>query len=193
MPQQAGKQPAPNKDVHLVAELIEGLGRSTALSVEAFLRRGFGGAYIGCGLAAFLVMYVFSTFFQGENLGPLAVFAGLYGILWLIACINALIRRWRKMERVHSRYSGRPHLCRILTGWQEIHVKMLEGLLVLGIGFAIHLLNRPLGDYLMLAGVFVLVRGYCVASALRGRAVELNDAVIEQREIAENFRQMQQD
>jgi hypothetical protein len=123
----------------------------------------------------------------------MAVFAGLYGILWLIACINALIRRWRKMERVHSRYGGRPHLCRLLPGWQEIHVKMVEAVLVLGIGFAIHLLNRPLGDYLMLAGVFVLVRGYCVASALRERAVELNDAVIEQREIAEHFRQMQQD
>ncbi len=93
----------------------------------------------------------------------------------------------------HSRYSGRPHLCRLLPGWQEIHVKLVEAVLVLCIGFAIHLLNRPLGDYLMLAGVFVLVRGYCVASALRERAVELNDAVIEQREIAENFRQMQED
>jgi len=193
MPQQAAKSPAPNKDVHLVAELVEGLARSTALSVEAFLHRGFGGSYIGSGLAAFLVMYVFSTFFQGENLGPMAVFAGLYGILWLIACINALIRRWRKMERVHSRYGGRPHLCRLLPGWQEIHVKMVEAVLVLGIGFVIHLLNRPLGDYMMMAGVLVLVRGYFVASALRNRAVELNDAVIEQREIADHFRQIQQD
>lgn len=193
MPQQAGKQPELNKDRHLVGELIEGLARSTALSVEAFLHRGFGSSYVGCGVGAFIVMYVFSTFFQRENLGPLAVFAGLYGIFWLIACINALIRRWRKMERVHSRYNGRPHFCRLLPGWQELNVKHLESLLVIFIGFVIWILNRPLGDYLMMAGVFVLVRGYFIASALRDRAVELNDAVIVQKEVAEQFRQMQQD
>jgi hypothetical protein len=193
MPQQGEKQPVLNKDAHLVGEIIEGLARSTALSVEAFLHRGFGSSYIGCGLGAFLVMYVFSTFFQGDDLRPMAIFAGLYGIVWLIAGINALIRRWRKMERVHSRYNGRPHLCRLLPGWQELNVKHLESLLVLFVGFVIWILNRPLGDYLMMAGVFVLVRGYFVASALRDRAVELNNAVIEQREIAEQFRQMQQD
>jgi hypothetical protein len=193
MPQQAAKSAVVNKDAHLVGEIIEGLVRSTALSVEAFLHRGFGLSYIGCGFAAFLVMYVFATFFSGDNLGPMAVFAGLYGIFWFIACLNAWIRRWRKMERVHSRYNGRPHLCRILRGWQEHYVKLLEALLVIFVGFVTHLMNRPLGDYLMLAGVFVLVRGYCVVSARRERAVELNDAVIEQREIAEQFRQMQQD
>lgn len=193
MPPQAEKQPVLNKDAHLIGEIIEGLVRSTALSVEAFLHRGFGLSYIGCGLAAFLVMYVFATFFSGDNLGPLAVFAGLYGIFWFIACLNAWIRRWRKMEGVHSRYNGRPHLCRLLPGWQEHYVKLLESLLVLLIGFVTRLMNRPLGDYLMLAGVFVLVRVYCIASALRERAVELNDTVIEQKQIAEHFRQMQQD
>ena len=61
------------------------------------------------------------------------------------------------------------------------------------VGYGIHHLNRPLGDYLILAGVFVFLRGYSMASMMRQRAVELNDAVLEQKEVAEQFRQMQQD
>jgi hypothetical protein len=50
-----------------------------------------------------------------------------------------------------------------------------------------------LGDYLMASGVFIFLRDWSIASMIRHRAVELNDAVLEQREVAEQFRQMQQD
>ncbi len=193
MPQQTARQQRPNPDSQLVAELVEGMCRSLALSVEAFLHKGFGSGYVGCGLAAFLVMFLFAKFFPDQDVHPLGVFAGIYGVLWLIAVFNVLIRWWHGTQRVHSRYNGRPHLCRLLPGWKEMNVKHLEALLVIFLGYGIHHLNRALGAYLILAGVFTFLRGYSLASMMRRRAVELNNAVIEQKEVAEQFTQMQQE
>jgi hypothetical protein len=173
---------------------VEGVGRSLALSVEVFLHRGFGSAYVGCGPVAFLIMFLFVQFFYpDQDVRPLAVFAGVYGVLWLIAAINALIRWWRGIHNTHSRYNGIPHLRAALPTWKETNVKHLEALMVILLGFGIHHLSRPLGGYLILAGAFVLLRGWSLASMMRQRAVELNDAVIEQKEVAEQFGQMQQD
>jgi hypothetical protein len=158
-----------------------------------FLHRGFGSAYVGCGLLAFPLLLLFASFFPNQNLRPLAAFAGTYGVLWLIATTNVVIRWWRGMERTHSRYNGHPHLCRLLPTWKEMNVKHLESLLVILLGYGIHHLNRPLGAYLLLAGAFVLMRDYSVAAMMRQRAVELNDAVLEQKEVAEQFRKMQPD
>lgn len=193
MPQRAKAEQRPNPNTQIMAEFVEGAARSLALSVEVFLHRGFGSGYVGCGLAAFLLMFLVGKLCPEQDVRPLTVFAGLYGVLWLIATINVLIRWWRGMEKVHSRYNGRPHLCRLLPRWKEMNVKHVESLLVILLGYGIHHLNQPLGDYLIIAGVFVFLRGYSMASMMRQRAVELNDAVIEQKEVAEQFRQMQQD
>jgi hypothetical protein len=192
MPQQAAKQ-RPNPDAHLVAEMVEGLMRSLALSVEVFLHRAFGAGYVGCGVAGFLLMFLFAKFFPDQDVRPLAVFAGMYGVAWLIALINVLIRWWSGIHSTHSRYNGRPHLWALLPNWKEMNVKHLEALVVILLGYGIHHVNRPLGDYLLMAGAFVLLRGYGVASMMRRRAVELNDAVLEQKEIADQMRQMQQE
>jgi len=191
MPQRTSNQQRPNPDVHLIGELVEGAGRSLALSVEVFLHRGFGSGYVGCGQLAFLVMFLFAKFFPDQDMRPLIFFAGMYGVLWFIATINVLIRWWRGIRSTRSRYNGRPHLWKLLPSWKEMNVKHLESLLVILLGYGVHHLNRPLGAYLILAGVFVFLRGYSVASMMRQRAVELNDAVIEQKEVAEQFRQMQ--
>lgn len=194
MPQQANKNQGPKPDTQLVAGIVEGVARSLALSVEVFLHRGFGAGYVGCGPFALVVMFLFSQFFfSGQNVQSLLVFAGAFSAFWLIAAINALIRWWRKIHTAHSRYNGRSHLCLLLPRWKETNVKHVESLLVIALGFVVHLVARPLGAYLMVAGVFILLRGWSISSMIRQRAVELNDAVIEQREIAEQFREMQQD
>jgi hypothetical protein len=192
--QQAQTAQRPKPDTQAVAGLLEGVTRALALSVEVFLHRGFGAGYVGCGPLALLLMFLFEQFFfSGQDAQPLVVFAGIFGVFWLIAAINALIRWFRKIHTVRSRYNGRPHLCSLLRGWKETNVKHLESLLVIGFGFVVHLLSRPLGDYLMASGIFIFLRGWSMASMIRQRAVELNDAVLEQREIAEQFREMQQD
>jgi hypothetical protein len=129
--------------------------------------------------------------FSGENVRPLAVFAGLYTVFWLVAVVNVLVRWWRGAARVHSHYNGRPFFCATLTNWKEINVKHLESFGVILLGYGILHLNRPLGAYLLMSGIVVLVRNYTIASAMRKRAVELHDAVLEQKEVGEEFRQMQ--
>ena len=193
MPQRPQTEKRPNPDSRFVAEVVEGVGRSLALSVEVFLHRGFGSGYVGCGPLAFLIMLGFAQFYSDQDMRPLGVFACFYGVLWLIATINVLIRWWRGNRNIHSRYNGRPHIWGLLPSWKEMNVKHVESLFVILLGYGIHLLNRPLGTYLMVAGVFVFLRGCSVASMKRQRAVELNDSVIEQKEVAEQFRQMQQE
>jgi hypothetical protein len=193
MPQRPIKQQGSNANAPVLALIIGAAARSLALSVEVFVRRGFGSGYVGCGLFAFVLMFFFVQFFPNDNGWPMAVFAGIYCVLWLIATINVLIRRWRRTETVHSRYSGHSHLSLLLPSWKERNVKYLEMLLVTVLGVGIHHLNRPLGDYVMLAAVFALLRNYGVASMIRIRSVEMNDAVIEQKQVADEFREMQQE
>lgn len=192
MPHQAQDMHA-GTNVNLMGEIIKALGRGLCLSVEVFLHRSFGSAYVSSGVAAFVLMFLFTVFIPLANPQPMMVFASFYGVLWLFAVLNVLIRRLRKKEYVHSEYSGRPYLCRLLPSWKESSVKHLESLVVLLIAYGIHAVTRTLGDYLLVAGIFVLLRSYGIAVAKRQRAVEMNDAVIEQREVAEAFRQMQQD
>ena len=193
MPRRPNNPQGSDSNVPVLGLIIAAAARSLALSVEVFVRRGFGSGYLCYGLFTFIVMFFFVQFFPNENGWPIAVFAGAYGVLWLIAAINVLIRRWRRTETVHAQYSGHPHLCLLLPSWKERNVKYLEMLLVILLGFGVHDLNRPLGDYVMLAAIFALLRDYCVASMIWARAVEMNNAVIEQREVADEFREMQQD
>jgi hypothetical protein len=186
-------QNRPQPQVHIIAELVVGIGRALALSVEVFLHRGFGPGYVGCGLFVFVLMFFFAMFFPKENTGPLAAFAAMYGIFWLVAVVNVIVRWWRGIQNIHSRYNGRPHLCWLLPRWKEKNVKLLESCLVIALAGGVHHLSRLLGDYLVLASIVMFVRDYSLASMQRMRAVELNDAVIEQKEIAEQFREMQQD
>jgi hypothetical protein len=192
MPQQSqrSQQPSPVAS-QLVIGLVEGVIRSTALTVEIFLHRGFGVRYIDCGLLGMVVMFVFAMCFPDQNTRPLLCFMAVYGVVWLITTICTLIRFWRGKNVVHSLYTGRPFLWRLLESWREQNVKYVEALLVILLGYGVHHLNRPLGDYLMVAASVVLLRGYNIAAQRRLRAMEMNDSVIEQRLVAERFRDMQ--
>src|ERR1019366_3760995 len=84
----------------LVVGTIEALGRSIALSVEVFLHRGFGARYVNCGFLGIIVLFFFPAWFQHQD--PLFVWAYMvaYGVLWAIAGISALKRRWRGKDNV---------------------------------------------------------------------------------------------
>ena len=188
---QRSKEPSPAAS-QLVVGLVEGVIRSTALTVEVFLHRGFGARYIGCGFMGMVVMFVFSMCFPDQNPRPLLCFIAVYGVVWVITAICTLIRFWRGKNAVHSLYTGRPYLWRLLESWKEQNVKYVEALALILLGYGVHRLNHPLGDYLMVAASIVLMRGYNLAAQRRSRAIEMNDSVIEQRLVAERFRDMQE-
>jgi hypothetical protein len=157
-----------------------------------FLHRGFGSRYTSCGFLGVLLILFFTMWFPPQTVLPMEWFALAYGACWLVAVVNAAIRYWLGLDKMHSRYNGYPHLCRLLPTWKESSVKYLEAWGAILVGFGVHHLNQPLGDYLMLAATFVLLRGYGLAAQQRSRAVDLNDSVIEQRMVAEQFRGMQE-
>jgi hypothetical protein len=189
MPQKSiNNQQAPQPEGRLLAGLIQGICRSIALTVEVFLHGGFGCRYVGCGFMGVVLIYGFSLWFPPQEILPLLWYGAIYGILWLIATANVLIRWWRGRSRMHSLYAGRPLLWRVIPTWKETNVKQVEALAVILLGLGVHCLSRPLGDYLMLAATLVFLRAYGFAAEQRSRAVELNDSVIEQQLVAERFR-----
>jgi hypothetical protein len=175
----------------LLAQIIRGLGQAIMLTVEVFLHRGFGRRYVVSGLAGIVVMIFFAGCFNGQHCNPLFCYTAAYSVLWLIAGISTLKRCWRDNDKVHSRYTGRPYICSLLPNWKEDNVKNLEALAVVLLGFGIHYMTPPLGDYLMLAAGLMLVRRYCHVIQQRDRLIAMNDQAIEQRIVAERFRDMQ--
>jgi hypothetical protein len=176
----------------IFADLVGGLARSVALTVEVFLHSGFGAGYIGCGFMGVVVMFVFTLCFPDQNPLPVLWFSVAYGVLWLVAAIKTLARYWSGRDRVHSKYTGRPHLWRLLPDWKEDNIKKLEALAVILVGWGVHYFSRELGNYLMLAALLVFLRVHNIVVQQRSRVVEMNDAVIEQKLIADRFREIQQ-
>src|ERR1700733_4601957 len=139
MVQRDSGPPRPNPDARLVGELIQGIGRSLALTVEVFLHRGFGHRYIGSGFLGVVLIFLFSCWFPPQEVQPLLVFGAIYGLVWFLSSIGVLIRYWRGRRNVHSLYTGQPFLCRVLSSWKEMNVKQIEGVGVILFGVAVHL------------------------------------------------------
>jgi hypothetical protein len=161
------------------------------MTMEVFLHCDFGNYYVGCGLLGMVVIFVFTAFFPDQDPRPMVLFMAAYGVRWLVVAIKTGIKYWRGKGLVHSRYSGRPYLWRLLPDWKETNVKYVEGLAVMLLGWLVHFYLRPFGDYLMTAAALVMMRGYTFDMDQRDRAVEMNDSVIETQMVAERFRDMQ--
>ena len=192
MPQQSQRsQQAGEANARMFAELVSGVVRSVALTVEVFVHRGFGSGYVGCGPIAVGVIWLFSLFFQGQNVLPLLAFAALYAVAWLAAAVGTAVRSWRRRDRPHTLYAGRPHLLRLVPRWGESRVKHAEGPAVVLLGWGVRHLNVPLGDYLMVAGSVVFLRVYALVAQQRQAAAAMHDRAIEQGDVAERFRDIQ--
>jgi hypothetical protein len=163
-----------------------------AFTVEGVLHRNFGVRFIGMkGPLGFGFIALFAAFCPRNEVLPLLVYLGVYTLLWIVAQLWAWYRRLRRKIEGHTRYSGIPHLMRLFPWCRETTIKRLEPFLVILIGYSIHHVNGPLGDFLMTAGgAFVLTATLQIA-AERERVLDMNDAVASQRVTANSFRGLQ--
>jgi len=53
-------------------------------------------------------------------------------------------------------------------------------------------LSEPLGSYLIVAGIALMCNGCIIESVERARAIQINDAFLEQQQMAERVRDIQQ-
>jgi hypothetical protein len=161
-----------------------------ALPLELLLHRlrSFGVRSVGPrASASVLIMILFVVFHSNDNCRPLTLFLVAVIPLSIVAQISATIRT-RRGERLHSKYNGRPRIMVLVPRWNEITVKRLEPFVALLIGWAIHSVNHPLGAFVMTSAICLGLITAASYTADHTRALDLNDAIIEQETAAESLR-----
>lgn len=166
--------------------------RALAMSVELFLHRGssFGERYLGAqGLVAAAIMFFFPVFWPESDPTPLMWLLIAYLALWVLAKGRIAARRARGEGAEHSYYTGRPHLMGLSRGRGEVRIKSsVEPALVIVTGIVVLGLNEPLGAYLLVSGVGLGIAVNASLQQERMRALDMQDALMEQRRIAEQWR-----
>lgn len=182
----------PVEDARNAASFFAFASRVLSAPVEVFLRTGFGSRYFGLpSLVAVFAIPLWMLFWPGESGSGIMLFWSLYLLMQLRAWVESA-RMVARGEIVHTRYNGWPRLARCFRRHGEREIKgAAEPLVVFGIGIGLLPLSLPLGSYLMTASVALAVNHGLMEAVERARALEINDALIEQRSLSEKFRGMQ--
>lgn len=171
--------------------------RVFAAPVEVLLHdpATFGERYLGAQAAVALVtLFSFPAFFTRSDPTPILWFLATYVVMLFIVRIATVSRRLRRGVTEHSYYSGRPLLMRINKRADERSTKLAAEPMLVGItGLVVQEMNPPLGTFLVLAAVGLVVSVGTSLMIERRRALDLHDAHVEQRHIVERFRKMRGD
>jgi hypothetical protein len=165
--------------------------RVLAVSVEVFLHKGMGERYLGLQAAAVLLLVpVYSLFWPGYDLRPLMLFLPAYLVMCFVARAG-IAARLKRGEHCHSHYTGWPHGIKPGTKCSELTAKrVVEPAIVMMAGFLLRQFNPPLGTYLMFAAAGLLISVSASDAEQRTRSLDINDAVIDQEQVADRFREM---
>ncbi len=174
--------------------LIELAFSGWALSIEVWLRHGFGSRYVGIqGLFGFIILVGYMMLWNGHDVSP---------VFWyLVFFLGALfIRRMQGFYRAangesnHSLYSGTSGLAGKFPQCSELTIKRwVEPIFVACLGGFACLLSPPLGLYLIIGAAMLRFNVERGERWTRMRVREMNDAVFDQEEIAYRFRDMRGD
>lgn len=163
--------------------------RSLAATLEVFLHSRPGSRYPGLyGALGAVCIFMFGAFFPGQDIRPLLRFL----VAYLGMCgWNRLSGLWRRRDKQHSMYTGRPRLLWIFPRLDEFGVKaVVEPVLVFLIASWCYSWNEPLGSYLVLAALGLFASVSMTEMWERSRAQDLSDATFAQRQLIERVRVM---
>ncbi len=187
------RPPGPIEHTKAVLSWIAFAAGVLAVSVEVFLHRSrtFGERYLGMQAAAvMLVVLFYGACWEGHDVSPLLGFLLAYLFMCFVVRIGGLIERRRTGVWEHSLYNGFPRILRLMPWLGEHRAKLyVEPMLVFLVGVFTMPLNEPLGGYLILASMGLLLSVNLTVGYERTRAMDMNDAAIEQRDLAERFRE----
>jgi hypothetical protein len=168
--------------------------RALAVSIEVFLHRAgsFGERYVGTQSSIALVLIgFFPVFWPTEDPRPILWFDAAFFLRCMMIRTCTIVRRIRGRTQPHSYYSGWPWMLGARSRVPESRVKgFLEPLIVAVAGLLLQPWNQPLGTYLVIAAVALCISVQASVSQDRSRALDLNDAMADQRRIAEQWRGM---
>ncbi|MGH7242384.1 MAG: hypothetical protein ACREJD_03080 [Phycisphaerales bacterium] len=162
-----------------------------SVSLEVFLRKGFGSRYLHMQAAlAMLLILFWPLLFQHDDPLPMVWFLGAYLLMLARARAARLTTKLgRSEDLVHSRYNGTPRLCRWMPRTSENAVKsFVEPALAVGLGIVLAGLNQSLGCYLVFAGLCMKVNHSFMEAREKVRTLDMRDMLIEQQLAVERFR-----
>ncbi len=174
------------------------VARSMAVTVEVFLHKtdSFGERYLGLQAGASLLAIFFWPAFCEPWHDPEPVLMFLLAYVAMCAAVRArlAIRRKRNLPQPHSRYTGTPRLMRFTGRMNEVKVKcMVEPLFTFAVGGVVLSVSPPLGGYLMVASLGLLISTNLTEGYERERARNMHDAYLEQRRVVDRFRDLRRD
>jgi hypothetical protein len=188
-------RPDPFRDLRVLLSLCELVATFTALPVQVFLHRRFGERYLNVATIMLAAIYLalFSTIagllgFMSAN-SALGFFL-LHGFATLFLLVTfahwlAILWRSRKGERWHSYSAGLPlPFWRFLPVREETVVLYVEPALVFLLGFLFRLFATSFGEFLVLAGASLFVKGQLLRWRMRQRVLDVIDGQIEQAHLA---------
>lgn len=171
--------------------------RALAVTVEVFLHRPatFGERYLGVQVPmAMAILMCFPILLPAHDPTPLMVYFGAFLVMCAVIRGASVKRRLRGEPQPHSYYSGEPRVMRRKRGTSEIRVKAVQEPLVVWIAaFCMQSFSEVLALYLVAAGAGLLICVNAARTQERSRALDTNDALIDQRRVAEQWRGMRRD
>lgn len=182
----------PIEDAQNAATILLLVAQSLASPVEVFLRTRFGRRYFGVPAAIGLfAVPMWMLFWPREDPTPILAFWLLYLVMQIRARVESIVLA-AKSEPCHTRYNGYPRLARFFKRTDERKIKAgAEPMLVIITGICMLAVSKPLGSYLITAGVCLSLVASVIESVERNRALSMRDAWIEQEQMAARFRELQ--
>lgn len=174
------------------ARVLVFVARMLASPLEACLRREFGPKYFGLqAFASVVLLPLWMAFWPGRSSDGLIGF-WVY-VLFMFARARAeSARMLRNGTNVHTRYNGWPRLSRWFPRMSEAALKAkCEPAFCFIAGILLFCVSEPLGSFVLVATVGLVLTQSTIEAVERARVTELNDAMIEQQILAERFREMQ--
>lgn len=190
-----GMMPDHRNELRSKFGIIHFLASAVAAPVELFVHRlgSFGERYFGLQFIVAAVFLVFWPVLCSPHHDPRPMVAFLFASVFMYLCARSrTVKRIRKGEpQPHTRYSGTPWLMLIVRHMDEAKVKFfLEPVLVF-IGGALMLnLSSPLGGFLIVSGLGMFIANSTSVRFERRRALDMHDALVEQRSVVERFREL---
>lgn len=169
----------------LIAEVL-------AVPAEVCLRTRFGRHYLG--MQAFLALFAilfWMLFFPGEDPRPIMFFWWVYLAMIVRARVESTILAARGRS-VHTRYNGQPRLAAVFRKWPERKIKAFEPFVTVFAGILLFGVSEPLGGFVIASGCSLAVVMGVLESTEQAKAEQMRDAWIEQQQLAQRFRELQE-
>lgn len=173
--------------------LVVALAEIGSMSVEVLMHERVGARFVRIrgGLAAGIIILFAGLFAATMPVWPLMVFLLIFwgrciahGAIW-----SGRLRRREPLGDQTTYFPGSPLICRLMPGRSEQEARWAEVAILFVAGMLISILNIPLGTYLVFSSFGLCLTLYLRYQAVLNKLMDMHDAVVLQRGMAEQFRE----